>query len=386
MNINCQASDGRKSSPLHLAAGYNRVRIVQILLKQGPFTGAHWPLADVLAKDKGGLVPLHNACSYGHVEVVEILLKCGANPNSADLWQFTPLHEAAQKGRVDVCNLLLAYGADPHVINCHGKSALELASAELADQLARTYRGCKLLESCQQADITKMKKVLSSDTINFESLLNGETPLHAAVASPFAKRRVVVELLLRKGAGVLLCSTDGATPLHLAAQAGHTESVELLLKHGARVNVADVKGDTPLHRAARAAHSALCARLLSRGADKTIRNSAGESGEDLLKIANFTYPDETHVVNNDQSNERIFLEAARSGDLETVKRLCNASNVNCRDLEGRQSTPLHFAAGFNRVEGKFCRNINRQVSILFCKTFKSCRVSSFYGRRCTGQG
>ena len=39
LNINCQATDGRKSSPLHLAAGYNRVRIVQILLKQGPFTG-----------------------------------------------------------------------------------------------------------------------------------------------------------------------------------------------------------------------------------------------------------------------------------------------------------------------------------------------------------
>ena len=67
--------------------------IVQILLKQGPFTGAHWPLADVLAKDKGGLVPLHNACSYGHIEVVEILLKCSANANSCDLWQFTPLHE-----------------------------------------------------------------------------------------------------------------------------------------------------------------------------------------------------------------------------------------------------------------------------------------------------
>ena len=23
--------------------------------------------------------------------------------------------------------------------------------------------------------------------------------------------------------------------------------------------------------------------------------------------------------------------------------------VNCRDLEGRHSTPLHFAAGYNRV-------------------------------------
>ena len=52
----------------------------------------------------------------------------------------------------------------------------------------------------------------------------------------------------------------------------------------------------------------------------------------------------------DGSDERIFLEAARSGDLDTVKRLCNTANVNCRDFEGRQSTPLHFAAGYNRVE------------------------------------
>ena len=60
LNVNCHASDGRKSTPLHLAAGYNRTRIVQLILQHG---------ADVHAKDKGGLVPLHNACSYGHFEV-----------------------------------------------------------------------------------------------------------------------------------------------------------------------------------------------------------------------------------------------------------------------------------------------------------------------------
>ena len=98
---------------------------------------------------------------------------------------------AAQKGRVEVCNLLLAYGADPHITNCHGKSSIELASKELSERLLRNYRGLKLIEACAAADTVKMKKYLSSDTINFASLLNGETPLHAAVNSPFAKRRVL---------------------------------------------------------------------------------------------------------------------------------------------------------------------------------------------------
>ena len=73
-----------------------------------------------------------------------------------------------------------------------------------------------------------------------------------------------------------------------------------------------------------------------------------------------------------------FLEAAKAGDSDTVQvvlrlsiktpaarprvvpsvtalvslspqQLCTPQNVNCRDLEGRHSTPLHFAAGYNRV-------------------------------------
>lgn len=44
LNCNIAASDGRKSTCLHLAAGYNRLKIVQILLQHG---------ADVHARDKG---------------------------------------------------------------------------------------------------------------------------------------------------------------------------------------------------------------------------------------------------------------------------------------------------------------------------------------------
>jgi tankyrase len=74
LNVNCHASDGRRSTPLHLASGYNRIRVVQILLQHG---------ADVHAKDKGGLVPLHNSSSYGHLEVSQLLIKAGANVNAS---------------------------------------------------------------------------------------------------------------------------------------------------------------------------------------------------------------------------------------------------------------------------------------------------------------
>lgn len=51
-----------------------------------------------------------------------------------DLWQFTPLHEAASKNRVEVCSLLIAHGADPTLVNCHSKSAVDVAPTREAQE------------------------------------------------------------------------------------------------------------------------------------------------------------------------------------------------------------------------------------------------------------
>ena len=85
-SVNCRDMDGRESTPLHFAAGYNHPEVVKLLLENG---------ADIEAKDKGGLVPLHNACSYGHYEVAELLIKYGADVNAVDLFNFSPLHEGS---------------------------------------------------------------------------------------------------------------------------------------------------------------------------------------------------------------------------------------------------------------------------------------------------
>lgn len=71
-------------------------------------------------------------------------LQHGACVNAMDLWQFTPLHEAASKNRVEVCSLLLSHGADPTLLNCHSKSAVDMApTPELKDRL--TCESCHVL-------------------------------------------------------------------------------------------------------------------------------------------------------------------------------------------------------------------------------------------------
>uniref|UniRef100_A0A671M9U2 Poly [ADP-ribose] polymerase n=1 Tax=Sinocyclocheilus anshuiensis TaxID=1608454 RepID=A0A671M9U2_9TELE len=445
LNVNCHASDGRKSTPLHLAAGYNRVRIVQLLLQHG---------ADVHAKDKGGLVPLHNACSYGHYEVTELLLKHGACVNAMDLWQFTPLHEAASKNRVEVCSLLLSHGADPTLVNCHGKSAVDMApTPELKERLTYEFKGNSLLQAAREADMTKVKKTLALEIINFKHPQTHETALHCAVASPHPKRKQVTELLLRKGANVNEKNKDFMMPLHVAAERAHNDIMEVLQKHGAKMNAVDTLGQTALHRAALAGHLQTCRILLSYGADPAIvslqgftaaqmgneavqqilnenipvRNSdvdyrlleaakagdldtvkvrglfnsqprvkKGFGGEGSLKICGdlveprynmklfvslwaslwicaqclylFQHGADPTKKNRDGNTpldmvkegdtdiqdllrgDAALLDAAKKGCLARVQKLCSLENINCRDTQGRNSTPLHLAAGYNNLE------------------------------------
>eukprot|EP00106_Octopus_bimaculoides_P015464 XP_014782906.1 PREDICTED: tankyrase-1-like [Octopus bimaculoides] len=334
---------GDQSTPLHLAAGYNRTQIVKLLLQHR---------ADVHAKDKGGLVPLHNACSYGHYEVTEMLLKAGASVNAMDLWQFTPLHEAASKARVEVCSLMLANNADPTLVNCHSKSAIDVApTRELQERLQYEYRGHSLLEGARNADLAKLKKYLTTDVVNFKHPQTDKTALHCAAASPYPKRKQVVDILIRKGALVNEKTRESfLTPLHIAADKSHYDVMDILLKHGAQVNALDSLGQTALHRVAKQGNVQACRLLLSHGVDPTTMSLQGYTAaqlasENVKKI--LREGPSIGVVEVDIQ----LLEAAKSGDLDLVKKLVTAqpSAVNCRDLDGRHSTPLHFAAGYNRV-------------------------------------
>lgn len=110
------------------------------------------------------------------------------------------------------------------------------------------YKGHCLLDACRQADLTKLKKYLSQEVVNFKHPYTGDTPLHYAVASPYPKRKQVIESLIRKNAALNEKNKDYLTPLHVATDHSHYDAMDVLLRHNAKVNALDGLGQTALHR------------------------------------------------------------------------------------------------------------------------------------------
>ncbi len=105
---------------LSLAAHFNQVEAVKILLEQG---------ADLHARSRNanGNTALHAALAGGSGEVAGVLLERGADVNAADAGGWTPLHLAAANGRADLVRLVLRYQPFIDPENREGLTPLVLA-------------------------------------------------------------------------------------------------------------------------------------------------------------------------------------------------------------------------------------------------------------------
>uniref|UniRef100_A0A3B5L8R8 Poly [ADP-ribose] polymerase n=1 Tax=Xiphophorus couchianus TaxID=32473 RepID=A0A3B5L8R8_9TELE len=295
VNVNAKDMSGRKSTPLHFAAGFGRKDVVDHLLQTG---------ANVHARDDGGLIPLHNACSFGHSEVVSLLLCQGADPNARDNWNYTPLHEAAIKGKIDVCIVLLQHGADPNIRNTDGKSALDLAEPSAKAVLTGEYKKDELLEAARSGNEEKLMALLTPLNVNCHASDGRKVRVKVVASSLFS---AVAEYLLEHGADVNAQDKGGLIPLHNAASYGvrcftyclnlkvnnsdpflvficldpRSHLVPLHFSYNTCVNATDKWAFTPLHEAAQKGRTQLCALLLAHGADPTTKNQEGQTPLDL---------------------------------------------------------------------------------------------------------
>src|SRR3989338_5343911 len=113
--------------------------------------------------------------------------------------------------------------------------------------------------------------------INKTNAFGEQALLHAAWKGKLAAVRWLVE----RGARLNRQGKEWAA-LHYAAFAGHEEVVRYLLERGADINALSTNGSTPLMMAAREGKHAVAKALLTAGARRDIVN---ERGDDALRWA-----------------------------------------------------------------------------------------------------
>jgi ankyrin repeat protein len=129
--------------------------------------------------------------------------------------------------------------------------------------------GRRLADAARRGDSARLRELLSQGIPVDARGSDGLTALSAAVGYD---RADAVRILLEHGADPNVFGQHG-TPLHVAAEGGHSAMVELMLEHGADVaaRLSEVggvmDGATPLHSAARGGSGEVVRLLLGAGAD-----------------------------------------------------------------------------------------------------------------------
>jgi len=133
-----------------------------------------------------------------------------------------------------------------------------------------------LMLAIYQRNLPEIGRLISSGKdLNAKACPEGITALTEAIAEGLPE--VARELILA-GANANDTSTDGGTPLKVAAFYCQDQTVSLLLKNGAKVNAADNDGGTPLmEAAANCTEGPTVTRLLRAGADVNSRTKRGDT-------------------------------------------------------------------------------------------------------------
>jgi ankyrin repeat protein len=122
-----------KMSPLHSAADYGDLEMVEVLLNCG---------VDVNAQTEYGSTVLlyalwEQAGPPTNLGVVRSLLDHGADPNVGNKSGTTPLHQASQSGTIEIVRLLVEHSTSVEAKDGNGKTPLDIASGEQREEIVK---------------------------------------------------------------------------------------------------------------------------------------------------------------------------------------------------------------------------------------------------------
>uniref|UniRef100_A0A672YWA2 Ankyrin repeat and sterile alpha motif domain containing 1A n=1 Tax=Sphaeramia orbicularis TaxID=375764 RepID=A0A672YWA2_9TELE len=192
----------------------------------------------------------------------------GPNVNCVDSTGYTPLHHAALNGHSEVVELLLRNEALTNIADNKGCYPLHLAAWKGDEHIVKLliHQGPShpKLNEQTSVDHKEFKRCGPFDPYINAKNNDNETPLHCAAQYGHSQ---VVRLLLEELTDPTMRNNKFETPLDLAALYGRLEVVKLLLTAHPNLLSCNTKKHTPLHLASRNGHLSVVEVLLDSGMD-----------------------------------------------------------------------------------------------------------------------
>lgn len=264
----------------------------------------------------GGITPLHIAAAYDRIDIIKLLLSHGATIDGVAYQVYAPIHLAVEYGNDNTLKFLLAQGANINISSSVGATALHFAAKNGDSKLISI-----LLEKGANIDACAKNPILFA---YFEM-----TPL--TVAAKYGQIDAV-KLLLANGANIdgISCITS---PLYFAIQGDHDKIVKLLLDKGARPQISFNKEETMVTLATRFNSKKVVKLLLDLKKDEhilfamfllTMRDAmhpvpANNTSQVNLAIKHLT-SDIKHMLFGQYSNHKKRLGDDNFDDYSNVKK------------------------------------------------------------------
>ncbi|KAF5664496.1 ankyrin protein [Fusarium heterosporum] len=234
-----------------------------------------------------GMTPLHATALHGLADLAKLLMKDNSFTIAVNGIR-TPLHMAIENGKDSMVEMFLD-AKFTQSVDEKGRTPLHLA-LECADELA------VIQLFSVGADVNLCEK-------------DGRTPLFIAIENNWED----IAPQLSEMADPSVTMPDGRGPLHLAAQTGSmTWTTALLEAHTSILDNVDERGWSPLHFAADRGHSEVVKTLLSKGACRGIRDKHGWTPLHAA-MKNCHLDCATQILTSRNRRQPALWEAGRSG-------------------------------------------------------------------------
>lgn len=271
------------ATPLMMAAAYQNLKIVNLLLENG---------AEVNKIDANGDPAINWAAYYGYTAVAQRLLNAGAT--TEQVGHGNPREIAMRRGHQPFVELMARFAdfrlPSPDTallvssIKAENMQGVEEALALGVSANATDFTGRPVLElAARTGNVEFVKRLIDAgaevdavDEIGFSAMMEAARDGHIEVT----------RYLLEQGADANRRSKANAlflTPMHLAGLSGKAEMVKLLAEAGANLDPLGREDATPLMWALSEGKMKVAMQLIELGADPHIKNKNGFSAADYAR-------------------------------------------------------------------------------------------------------